>query len=120
VIEKPLTARPRPPIVNAAGRQRRQMTFEMQVLWQTLRGSRLMDLRFRRMHPVEGYTIDFFCTTKRLAIELRGSAVDEDGEFDSYKDLTLAASGVRIIRFTNSEVRYQLPKVIQRIRDACA
>jgi very-short-patch-repair endonuclease len=96
------------------------MTFEEQVLWQNLRGSRMLDLRFRRMHPVEGYVVDFFCISKRLAIEVRGSVIEEDGEFDSFKDLTLAASGIRTIRFTNSEVRYQLPKVLQRIRDACS
>jgi len=63
--------------------------------------------------------IAFYCISKQLGIELRGSVVDEDGEFDSYKDLTLAGAGVRIIRFTNSEVRYQLPKVLDRIRIAC-
>ena len=91
--------------------KQRQMSFEEEVLWQNQRGGRLMNLKFRRMHPVEGYLVDFYCLSNRLAIELRGSAGEEDGEFDSYKDLTLAAAGVRIIRFTNSEVRYQLPKV---------
>ena len=95
------------------------MTFEDQVLWQSLRGDRLIGLRFRRMHPIEGYIVDFYCPAKHLAIEVRGSAVEEDGEFDSYKDLALAGAGVRIIRFTNSEVRYQLPRVLQRIRDVC-
>ena len=108
------------PNTYTARSRRKEMSFEEHVLWQNLRANRLLDLRFRRMHPVEGYVIDFFCISKRLAIELRGSVVEEDGEFDSYKDLTLAAAGIRAIRFTNSEVRYQLPKVLQRIRDACS
>jgi very-short-patch-repair endonuclease len=108
------------PGAHSARRKRREMSFEAQVLWQSLRGSRFMDLHFRRTHRVEGYILDFYCYSKKLAIELRGSVVEEDGEFDSYKDLSLAASGVRLIRFTNSEVRYQLPKVLQRIRDACS
>jgi very-short-patch-repair endonuclease len=119
VIDQNVTMRPHRPIVYAARNRRTEMSFEAQVLWQNLRGSRLMDLRFRRMHPIEGYIVDFYCLSKRVAIELRGSAVEEDGEFDSYKDLTLAAAGVRIIRFTNSEVRYQLPKVLHRMRDIC-
>jgi very-short-patch-repair endonuclease len=108
------------PTVYASRRCRQEMSFEQMVLWQNLRGNRLLGLHFRRMHHLEGYIIDFFCYSKRLALEVRGSAVDEDGEFDSYKDLTLAAAGVRTIRFTKSEVRYQLPKVLQRIREACS
>jgi very-short-patch-repair endonuclease len=98
---------------------RQEMSFEKQVLWQNLRGNRLLHLRFRRMHPIEGYVVDFFCYAKRLAIEVRGSVVEEDGEFDSFRDLTIAAAGVRVVRFTNSEVRYQLPKVLQRIHAIC-
>jgi very-short-patch-repair endonuclease len=99
--------------------RRREMTFEEQILWQNLRANRMLDLRFRRMHPMDRYILDFFCFSKRLAIEVRGSVYDEDGEFDSFKDLALAAAGIRTLRFTNSEVRYQLPRVLERIRDAC-
>jgi very-short-patch-repair endonuclease len=119
MFEESLAYRRYRPIVYEARDNRKRMSFEEQVLWQNLRGSRMLDLRFRRQHPVEKYIVDFYCISRRLAIEVRGSAQNEDGEFDSLKDLTLAGAGIRIIRFTNSEVRYQLPKVLERIREAC-
>jgi very-short-patch-repair endonuclease len=97
----------------------RNGSFEANVLWQNLRMGRLKNLQFSRKCRLEGYSIEFYCARYRIAIELRGSIDHEDGEFDSYRMLTLASAGVRILCFTNSEVRYSLSKVLQRITDAC-
>ena len=40
-------------------------------LWQALR-SRQLNARFRRQHPIGPWIVDFYCTERRLALEVDG------------------------------------------------
>ena len=62
--------------------------------------------KFTRQKPLGRYVADFYCARTRLVIELDGdSHYDERAQrYDEMRTSSLERQGVRVIRFTNTEV----------------
>ena len=74
-------------------------------------------IKFRRQHQYGGYILDFFCSERSLVIELDGRqhAVREQAEYDAARTEYLEASGLRVIRITNTEVLNETEAVLSFI-----
>jgi very-short-patch-repair endonuclease len=99
-----------------ARRLRRASTnVEMQV-WQKLR-NRQLGVDFRRQHPVGRYVLDLYCPALHLAIEIDGGqhSVGKNIARDAERTSWLAAKGVAMLRFWNSDVAENLPGVLETI-----
>ena len=86
------------------------------ILWSELRNRRFVDCRFRRQHPIDPYTLDFYCPTLKLAIELDGSGHNyrDREQRDRIRDQFLAKRGITVLRFWN-QVREELESVLEAI-----
>jgi adenine-specific DNA-methyltransferase len=104
--------------VPAARELRGHQTPAEEILWATLRGRRLAGLKFRRQHPVGPFVVDFCCPDRRLVIELDGAVhlLPDQRQHDAEREALLAAAGYTILRFPNSAVHDDLPKVLATIR----
>jgi very-short-patch-repair endonuclease len=62
--------------------------------------------RFTRQKPLGRYVADFYCSRHQLVIELDGDSHYTDGaqRYDDVRTAELALRGVRVMRFTNTEV----------------
>ncbi|MCW4455630.1 endonuclease domain-containing protein [Flavobacterium sp. MXW15] len=87
-------------------------------LWDMLRGGQLDGLKFRRQHPIPPYTVDFFCASLGLVIELDGSQHTE--ESDRARTRYLQSKGLTVLRFWDSEVLTQTEAVAEAILKAAA
>ena len=87
-------------------------------LWRLLRTRRFAGVKFRRQHPVGPFIVDFYCLARRLAIELDGGQhfTVEGQAYDRRRTEYLAGRGVRVIRFTNSELFENSDGVLEAIR----
>jgi len=65
---------------------RQDQTSAEEKVWELLRDKRLLGLKFRRQHVIEGFVVDFYCHEHRLAIEVDG------GIHQSEKTMTRHAS----------------------------
>jgi very-short-patch-repair endonuclease len=98
---------------------RRGLTPTEACLWTQLKkGSRLNGRKFRRQHSVGQYVLDFYCPAEKLAVELDGTAHDSDvaQRHDRFRDIFLRKSGIRVLRFQNSDVTGNLERVLSEIR----
>lgn len=95
------------------------MTDAERVVWECLRGGRLAGLRFRRQQILDGFIADYYCHAARLVVEIDGSSHDGREEYDAERDATLSAKGLRVVRFTNDDVRMRLSDVLARITASC-
>jgi len=93
---------------------RRSMSPPEVVLWQALRDKRLRGLKFRRQHPVEPYTLDFFCPAASLAVEIDGAGHDDPKRMsrDAQRDEFLLAQGIRTVRIPARAVLDELDGVL--------
>ncbi|GAA4319162.1 hypothetical protein GCM10023149_17720 [Mucilaginibacter gynuensis] len=76
-----------------------------------------IDAKFRSQHPLGNYIADFYCHQHRLVIEVDGSIhlLPEVLQNDIEKQLFFEKEGLKVLRFTNEEVFYQLEKVLESI-----
>ena len=86
-------------------------------LWSALKGKQLDGFKFRRLHSIANFIVDFYCFPEKLAIELDGgyhqSASVE--EYDAKRQAYLESLGIRVLRFSNEEVLYNLNGVLGTI-----
>ena len=73
--------------------------------------------KFTRQKPLGSYIVDFYCSAKRLVIE-----VDGDSHFDTEADVrdarrtaALEAKGLQVVRVRNDEVRESFEAVCEKI-----
>lgn len=96
---------------------RNNATTEEEVLWKFLKNKKL-GYKIRRQHSVFNYVLDFYCASKRLAIELDGAHhyTDEGKEDDKERDGVLRTMNLKILRFPNSMIRDNLDEVLEKIK----
>ena len=96
---------------------RKKMTPQERKLWYDF----LRDLspRFVRQKPLDHYIADFYCPTRKLVIEVDGGQHYEQAvlENDEWRTKTLNQVGIRVIRFSNSDVDNRFSEVCASILD---
>ncbi len=68
--------------------------------------------RFLRQKLLWNYIIDFYCNKLKLWIEIDGESHDWQGEYDEERTRFLWSVGIKIIRYTNDQIYYQLDWVM--------
>ncbi len=98
---------------------RQEMTLAEKALWQQLRTNKLDGLHFRRQQVINGLIADFYCHEADLVVEADGDVHDDHADADAERDRILTARGLRVLRFTNTQVMDDLPGCLDAIRAAC-
>jgi very-short-patch-repair endonuclease len=108
--------------LDLARRLRRKMTPCEKLLWKRLKARNVAGAKFRRQHPIGFFIADFYCHEARLVIEVDGLIHLNPGrrEQDAKRDAEMNRLGIRILRFTNDEIKYSIRAVLKRIREAIA
>jgi very-short-patch-repair endonuclease len=90
-----------------ARRLRRKQTEAEKQLWRALRAGRFAGFKFRRQHPIEAYTLDFYCPLSRLSVELDGfqHGLPQQRRHDRKREQWLAGQGIAELRFWNHQWR---------------
>ncbi len=102
----------RPTHIQRARTLRKNMTEAEEKLWFFLRNRRFCGLKFLRQHPIiydlinnepRYYIADFYCSEKKLIVELDGKIHEFQKEKDQFRDEILADQGLRILRLKNED-----------------
>jgi len=102
-------------MVPLAKKLRKKQTAAEKLLWEQIKERKLMGFKFRRQAPFGRYILDFYCTEKHLALEVDGPSHEERKEYDANRDSFIKSAGVKTLRFTNKDIRLNLPEVLQII-----
>ena len=96
---------------------RRNMTDAERHLWAKIRMKQLKGYQFYRQKPIGDYIVDFFCPRAKLVIEVDGShhLVGEKIEYDRIRGEYLSSLGLRVLRFTNTDVLTNIGGVVESI-----
>ena len=94
---------------------RKNMTKEERRLWYEY--LRNYPYRFRRQVAFGNYILDFYCAAAKLAIELDGSQHYEQAaqQYDKKRTEFFNGLGIRVLRFSNTEVLHNLRGVCTMI-----
>ena len=103
MTEKPFTGY-NPAMKDRARELRKNMTPQERHLWYDfLRG---YPVKFYRQRSIDNFIVDFYCSRARLAIEVDGSQHYTAGglEYDRQRSAILRQYGVKVVRFSNSDI----------------
>ena len=94
---------------------RNGMTRSEQMLWARLRGRQVQGIQFYRQKPLGAYILDFYAPKARLVVEVDGPQhlELEHGENDARRDAYLAGAGLKVLRFSNTQVIQELDEVVK-------
>jgi very-short-patch-repair endonuclease len=85
-------------------------------LWQVLR-RRPDGLKFRRQHPFEHYTADFYCAAAKLVVEIDGAShgMGDNPGRDTQRDASMRKEGLQVLRFNADDVMKDVESVLTAI-----
>ncbi|MDO9254996.1 MAG: endonuclease domain-containing protein [Bacteroidales bacterium] len=111
----------KPHVFEKAKMLRENMTASEKLLWEHLKGKKMLNLRFRPQHPIDRFIADFYCHPLKLVIEVDGGIHKsrDQKEYDINREAELNSWGIKIIRFTNEEVEHNTAIVISEIERVC-
>ena len=95
---------------------RKGMTASEALLWSELRMRKCSGFNFRRQQVLLGFVVDFYCASKRLAVEVDGTVHLTQQQYDFERTEALVEAGITVIRFHNEDVFSDL----RRVRDEIA
>ncbi len=74
---------------------------------------------FTRQKPIGEYIVDFFCSSKKLVIEIDGNQhyTPERLEYDRLRTNFLESLGLHVLRFKNTEIDFLFPGVCTKIQN---
>jgi len=96
---------------------RKNATPAERLLWVHLRKKQIDGFKFRRQHVIAPYILDFYCSSKRLSIEIDGGTHIDHEKYDQVRDEFLRNKGICVIRFTNTDVMQNPAFVLDRIAE---
>ena len=84
---------------------RTNMTKEEKHLWYDFLNK--LPVNFYRQKVIGNYIVDFYCSSKKIVIELDGSqhGEPENREADTIRDKSLGEYGIRVLRYTNKQIK---------------
>jgi very-short-patch-repair endonuclease len=93
---------------------RKTSTPQERILWSRLRGKNF-EYVFKRQQSIGNFIADFYCSKKKLIIEIDGSQHLDNKEYDQERTNYFESLGIKVIRFWNNEVNNNLNGVILKI-----
>ncbi len=94
---------------------RENQTNEESILWEILRRKNF-NFKFKRQHSIGPYIVDFYCATKRIAIELDGNQHKDALEYDQERSNFLESKNIKVLRFWNNEIQNNIENVLNKIK----
>jgi len=102
---------------------RKIQTSAEKTLWMILRNRKLCGYKFLRQHPIvykadykglNYFIADFYCSEKKIVVELDGLVHDENQDYDTIRDSEMKDMGIKVLRIKNDELK-NIDEVLLRI-----
>jgi very-short-patch-repair endonuclease len=96
---------------------RRNATKSEELLWSYVRREQRVGTKIKRQYNIQGFVVDFYVPSVKLAIELDGASHDlpfAEGR-DVVRQKMIEEYGIQFLRFSDKEIFEDLDKVLQKI-----
>jgi very-short-patch-repair endonuclease len=90
---------------------RKYPTASEKILWENY--LRKVKPRITRQKVILNYIVDFYCTKRKLIIEVDGDIHKQSLTYDNIRDRMFSEIGIQTIRVNNNDVLHNLGQVIK-------
>ena len=99
-----------------AAKLRNSSTLAETLLWNELKGKKMMGYDFHRQKPLGNYIVDFYSPKLKLIIEIDGVTHNYKMGEDVKRQIILESMSLNVLRFLDSDVRNNLSGVLLFIK----
>ena len=96
-------------------RLRKNSTLSEVLLWNQLKGKKILGYQFNRQKPIGDYIVDFYCKKLGLVIEIDGISHNTKLKGDQIRQENLESFGLKVIRFNDHDIKKDLDSVIKSL-----
>ena len=95
------------------------MTDVENLLWLKIRNKQLKGYQFYRQKIIGNYIVDFYCPKAKIVVELDGGQhYTEEGKLkDLQRDKYMNDIGLKVLRFSDTDILDNLSGVVEKIFD---
>jgi len=105
-----------PSLKEKAKKLRKQGVLSEVLLWNELKGKKLLGFDFHRQKPIDIYIVDFYCNELRLAIEIDGDSHNYKIEYDKKRENKLKNLGITILKYYDGAVKQNVFEIVEDIK----
>ncbi len=91
-------------------------TPQEKVLWNKLRRKNF-NYKFKRQQSIGNFIADFYCSAKKLIVEIDGGQHLDNAEYDKERTEYFEDLGIRVIRFWNNDISNNINGVLIKIQE---
>ena len=97
---------------------RKNLTPSEKIFWSKVRAKQFYGIKFRRQFSVWMYILDFYCTEKKLCIEIDWDThyTEEWKWYDEVRTEYLSSAWIKVIRFTNIDIKTNIEWVLEIVK----
>lgn len=110
-----MTVRYNPELKQRARELRKQGVLSEVLLWNQLKGRKLLGYQFMRQKPIGAYIVDFYCSRLGLVIEIDGESHADKFDYDIRRQQYIESMGMTVLRFNDTEVKKDIDNVMMAI-----
>ena len=93
---------------------RHDLTSVEKLFWARVANRQFYNLKFRKQHGIAWYIVDFYCSEKKLIVEIDGDThAEEFNEQDKQRTGYLESLGYTVVRYTNRDILYNIDGVFE-------
>lgn len=88
------------------------------MFWSKVANKQYLDLKFRKQHGIGNYIVDFYCSAKKLVIEIDGDSHFQNKNLSKDLERTeyLQSLGYIVIRYNNDDVLNNIDGVFEDLK----
>ena len=94
---------------------RKNSTLTEVILWNELKGKKIMGYQFRRQVPMLKFIVYFYCRDLQLVIEIDGPVHKLQKRYDEKRQSELEQVGLNFLRIPDWEVKENMQQVLDKI-----
>jgi len=106
-----------PNLKELAKKLRKKSTLSEILLWNELKGKKILGFDFDRQRPIDNFIVDFYCKDLKLAIEIDGSSHIGKEKYDFERQKIIESFGVTFLRFSDIDVKMNMEGVLIVIKN---
>jgi very-short-patch-repair endonuclease len=96
---------------------RNNMTLSEILLWQQIKGKKLLGYDFHRQKPIDEYVVDFYCPELKLVIEIDGDSHDGKEKEDFIRHQKLESMGLTVVRFWDADIKVNVDGIVEQLKE---
>ena len=105
-------------LVAIARENRKKPTQAEKKMWlKVLRSGQFEKYKFLRQKPLDNFIADFYCAKLMLVIEIDGDSHARQREYDILRSEKLDAYGIKVIRYTNYDIMFNIEGVYRDLKE---